>query len=204
LSTLEARPADVPAPAEETSAADLPRATRVEAVADVVPPPVEARVEAIAIERPAPVPVHDELEITTNAPYEEPPNAPTPPAAEHATAAASSVIGLVAMPSPVPSERAAAPAMGLAPPAAAGFATAPGVPRGGAEVLESPRPRERSADVPFAPHSDAFARDRSHAPHARAERRVFSSVSAVVLLIVTIVLISAAVGVWVGRWMTQH
>jgi hypothetical protein len=131
-------------------------------------------------------------------------DAPTPPTAEHATPAASSVIGLVAMPSPVPSERAAAPAMGLAPPAAAGFATAPGVPRGGAEVLESPRPRERSADVPFAPHSDAFARDRSHAPHARAERRVFSSVSAVVLLIVTIVLISAAVGVWVGRWMTQH
>src|SRR5262249_59010956 len=110
----------------------------------------------------------------------------------------------IAMPAPVSSERVARALEAEAAVAATIFSTASSAPRGSVEVLEAPKARERPVDVPFAPHSDAFARERAHAPRARVARRAFSSVSGVVLLIVTIVLISAAVGVWVGRWMTQR
>lgn len=74
-------------------------------------------------------------------------------------------------------------------------------PRPSQDAPEPPRFSERAVTLPVTPLSDARRRDQ--APQASGERPVIQLLT-LGLLIAMIVLVSAAVGVLVGRWMSQH
>jgi hypothetical protein len=69
------------------------------------------------------------------------------------------------------------------------------------DTAEPTRFSERAVTLPVTPLSDGRRRDET--PHAPAERPVMQLLT-LGLLIAMIVLVSAAVGVLVGRWMSQH
>ena len=82
-------------------------------------------------------------------------------------------------------------------------ARAPAAPRAGDDAEETvPRFSERAIALPVTPLSDARPRD-ERPPHAAGDPPIMQLLT-LGLLIAMIVLVSAAVGVLVGRWMTQR
>ena len=71
------------------------------------------------------------------------------------------------------------------------------------DASESARYRERPVKLPVTPRSDAAKQVAPATPAARGERPL-AQLLVFALLIATIVLVSAAVGVVVGRWMAQR
>ena len=74
----------------------------------------------------------------------------------------------------------------------------------GDEAAESARYRERPVKLPVTPRSDAAKRELAQATPAASGERPLAQLLVFALLIATIVLVSAAVGVVVGRWMAQR
>ena len=81
-------------------------------------------------------------------------------------------------------------------------ARAPAQPSANVPNPNEPRYAERPVALPVTPRSDA-APGQELAPHSAGERPLMQLLT-LGLLISMIVLVSAAVGVLVGRWMTQH
>ena len=72
------------------------------------------------------------------------------------------------------------------------------------ETSDAARYRERAVQLPVTPRSDAAKRDAMPTPASRTGERPLAQLLVFALLISTIVLVSAAVGVVVGRWMAQR
>ena len=72
------------------------------------------------------------------------------------------------------------------------------------EPSESARYRERAVQLPVTPRSDASKREAAVATSPRTDGRPLAQLLVFALLIATIVLVSAAVGLVVGRWMAQR
>jgi hypothetical protein len=72
------------------------------------------------------------------------------------------------------------------------------------EPSESARYRERAVQLPVTPRSDASKRDAAVATSSPTADRPLAQLLVFALLIATIVLVSAAVGLVVGRWMAQR
>ena len=72
------------------------------------------------------------------------------------------------------------------------------------EPSEAARYRERAVQLPVTPRSDASKREAAVATSARTTDRPLAQLLVFALLIATIVLVSAAVGLVVGRWMAQR
>ena len=69
---------------------------------------------------------------------------------------------------------------------------------------ETHRFRERSIELPVAPLSDTPARERPATPLDPIPERSVRQLLVFAVLISTIVLVSAAIGILVGRWMAQR
>jgi hypothetical protein len=69
---------------------------------------------------------------------------------------------------------------------------------------EESRYGERAVQLPVTPRSDATRRESAPAVQRPASERPLAQLLVFALLISTIVLVSAAVGVVVGRWMAQR
>ena len=69
---------------------------------------------------------------------------------------------------------------------------------------ENHRFRERSIELPVAPLSDTQARERPTTPLGPMAERSVRQLLVFAVLITTIVLVSAAIGILVGRWMAQR
>ena len=69
---------------------------------------------------------------------------------------------------------------------------------------ENHRFRERSIELPVAPLSDTPARERPTTPLGPIAERSVRQLLVFAVLITTIVLVSAAIGILVGRWMAQR
>jgi hypothetical protein len=95
-----------------------------------------------------------------------------------------------------------APALAASPMRADAATTRPPQPNEPAAARESTLYAERPVPLPLTPRSDAPPRPEP-APHASNERPLMQLLT-LGLLISMIVLVSAAVGVLVGRWMTQR
>ena len=72
------------------------------------------------------------------------------------------------------------------------------------ESSEGARYRERAVELPVTRRSDASKREAAVATSPRATDRPLAQLLVFALLIATIVLVSAAVGLVVGRWMAQR
>ena len=72
------------------------------------------------------------------------------------------------------------------------------------EETDAARYRERAVQLPVMPRSDASKRDATAATASRTGERPLAQLLVFALLISTIVLVSAAVGLVVGRWMAQR
>ena len=83
------------------------------------------------------------------------------------------------------------------------FVRPPSAPASRTEEDDS-RYGERAVQLPVTPRSDATRRDSTPAVQRPATERPFAQLLVFALLISTIVLVSAAVGVVVGRWMAQR
>jgi len=69
---------------------------------------------------------------------------------------------------------------------------------------ENHRFRERSIELPVAPLSDTPARERPTTSLGPIAERSVRQLLVFAVLITTIVLVSAAIGILVGRWMAQR
>ena len=72
------------------------------------------------------------------------------------------------------------------------------------EPSEAARYRERAVQLPVTPRSDASKHEAPAATSTRTADRPLAQLLVFALLIATIVLVSAAVGLVVGRWMAQR
>ena len=76
-------------------------------------------------------------------------------------------------------------------------------PRAPEAAPETHRYRERPIELPVTPLSDTAARERPPTSLGQVAERSVRQLLVFAILISTIVLLSAAVGVLVGRWMAQ-
>ena len=167
------------APAATTAAEPVPSASR----------PAEEAESAVTTE---PTAATEPTEPMETAAHRAPPAALGGDDAPTRTTQARGSIGPLVAPAPSESTEPVPPSRPTAP-----------LPRG-EEGGEAARYRERAVQLPITPRSDAPRRDSSATTQPASGERPLAQLLVFALLISTIVLVSAAVGVVVGRWMGQR